>query len=793
MLRSPKMHLRLARRLGLGCALAFLAMTSINAQSVLDSISAPADLELSGSISLVMDTARAMIDVRPDERDPPQTKPSITLRHLPATLSGWRIDGETGSLQWPIYVAANEAPSLTRFRLSYRSSAAVLPDTSTLTLAINDVVVGRIGIASPARIAPIDFDIPAGLLRGGFNAVRLSVEQRHGVDCSLGATYELWTDVVPGLSGFLANNDAPPPITLSDLAALRVRSDGAMPIEVMVGRRMKPARVEQVLLAAQAIVLAGRFQMPVVRFVTEATSAEGIRLFVGTSADNASMMPSVTDGNGLTLLPATAGRAPTLIVGGTTEADVAASLAQLLKLATADATGAPAGLRHAADIAGFKVSGGESIRLSDLGLSDTEFSGRMFRRTLTVAMPADVMTADYGKLTIDLAGGYAAGLKPDAQLRVEINGANSASMNLAKSSGDVFRHNEILIPLGQMQPGPNRVDIWAQLATKSDDACDVVATGDHDAKRFLLLANTQMRFPSLARIARAPDLLPFSAGAFPYASSVVPPRLVVPAPDRQSLSAAATIATRMAIAAHAVIPFSFAVTSDHSIAAHTLIVSPAQSLDPKIMDAIGLDPMSVRAAWDNRDAAPDMPASERIVQRVPMSDDIVERWDDMVTQNTVLGSIRATTIAAFRRSTDWAIDLILRPTVTRNAVTSDAALIVAQGFPTNDSENLFTIVTAPSVSALAEGVERLMQPAHWAALRGRLFTMDTDGKRLTSVEATHARYIATQPASLGNARLVAAGWFSLNPMAYVVFVFILAGALAATTMTLVRNVGRRNT
>ncbi len=773
--------------------LAFLATTPAGAQSVLDSISAPADLELSGSVSLVMDTARAMIDAAPDDRDPPQTKPSIMLRHLPATLSGWPINGETGSLQWPIYVTAGEAPTLTRFRLSYRSSAAVLPDRSTLTLAINDVVVGRVGIASPARVVPVDFDIPADALRPGFNMLRLLVEQRHGVDCSLEASYELWTDIVPETSGFVSNSVAPPPITLSDLAALRPRGDGAMPIEVMVGRRMKPERVDQALRAVQAIALAGRFQMPVVRFAPEQTSSEGVRLVVGTSADIASIMPSGTDASGLAMLPAMSGRAPTLLVSGATEADVAASLAQLLKLATATAIGTPAGLQNAADIAGFKVSGGESIRLSELGVSDTEFSGRMFRRTLTVAMPADVMAADYGKLTIDLAGGYAAGLKPDAQLRVEINGANSASVNLAKSSGDVFRHNEILLPLGQMRPGPNRIDISAQLATKADDACDAVAPVDRDANRFLLLASTEIRFPNLARIARAPDLLPFSAGAFPYAGSTVPPRLVVPAPDRQSLSAAATIAARMAVAAQAIIPFSFAVTTNPTTAMHTLIVSPAQSLDPKLMEAIGLDPAAVRAAWDDRGAAQDTPASERIVQRVAMSDDIVDRWNDMVTQNTAWGTIRSATTSALRRGTDWATDLIRRPNVAGNPISPDSKLVIAQGFPANDRDQLVTIVTASNASALAHGVEGLMQPAHWAALRGRLSTMDADGKKLTSVEAAHARYIATQPASLGNARLVAAGWFSLNPMAYVAFVLILAGALAAMTMTLVRNVGRRNT
>ena len=780
----------LVRRLRLSVTVALLAVVPAQAQSVLGTLTAFSESDPGGSISLVMETARAVVDIRPNA---PTKAPAISLRHLPATLAGWRVTGEIGSLQWPVYVSADEATSLTSFRLVYRSAAAVSSETSRLTLTINDVVVGSSGIASPARAAPLEFEIPAGTLRHGFNAVRLSVEQRHGVDCSLDATYELWTDVVAEASGFVIGGDTVP--TLNDLAALRPRDDGGLPIEIVVGQRMTPGRVQQVLLAAQAIALAGRFQMPIVRFATEQTSTAGVRVVIGTSADVSSSMPSGTIGDDLTLLAGGSGRAPTLVVSGATEADVSASLAQLIKLAKANAIGTSSGLRSVANINGFEVMGGEIVRLGDLGVSNVEFSGRAFRQILTIAMPADFLPADSGKLAIDLAGGYAAGLKPDAQVRVEINGQNSASIKLAKSSGDVFRHNEILIPLGQLRPGQNRIEIAAQLAAKSDDACDAVLPLNREAKRFLLLSNTEIRFPHFARMARSPDLLPMSAGAFPYADAIAPPRLVVASPDRQSLAAAATLVARMAVAARTIIPFSFAVSASQTMASHTLIVSPAQALDPKLMDAIGLDPVAVRNAWDAKSVARERPSSgsERIMQHVAAPDDIVDRWSDMVLQNTTMGAIRRTAVSTVRRGADAVSDWVLRPSIDLDPLTPDTALIVAQGYPATDGDHVITVVTASTADALSKGVERLSEPTRWAALRGRLSVIDGDGNLIRSVNAAHARYVATQPASIGNARLVAAGWFSLNPMAYVALLLILAAALAAATMTLVRHVGRRNT
>ena len=132
------------------------------------------------------------------------------------------------------------------------------------------------------------------------------------------------------------------------------------------------------------------------------------------------------------------------------------------------------------------------------------------------------------------------------------------------------------------------------------------------------------------------------------------------------------------------------------------------------------------------------------------------------------------------------------PPVDPNLIKPSTALVVAQGWGPGEGRPIVTVVTAPTASALAHGVERLIQPTRWSRLHGRLTAVDAVGDLVTSVDALQPRYIATQAASLSNSRLIAAGWFSLNPLAYVVALLLVAALLALTTISLIRHVGRRN-
>ena len=105
--------------------------------------------------------------------------------------------------------------------------------------------------------------------------------------------------------------------------------------------------------------------------------------------------------------------------------------------------------------------------------------------------------------------------------------------------------------------------------------------------------------------------------------------------------------------------------------------------------------------------------------------------------------------------------------------------------------NLSTIVTAPDAARLKAGVECLAHPQVWSRLGGRISALDQD-ETISFVEAGEGqRLVATQGFDIANSRLVAAGWLSLNPFAYVGLALLLVIGLAASTLWLVLNSGRR--
>ena len=105
--------------------------------------------------------------------------------------------------------------------------------------------------------------------------------------------------------------------------------------------------------------------------------------------------------------------------------------------------------------------------------------------------------------------------------------------------------------------------------------------------------------------------------------------------------------------------------------------------------------------------------------------------------------------------------------------------------------NVTTIVTAPDGATLRAAVGCLFEPQVMAQVHGRLATLDASRGTVTATDATTFRYRSSGPVSLGNARLVLAGWFSLNPAAFVGVALFSALCLSGSTLWFVRGVGRR--
>lgn len=773
----------------------------------------------------------------------------IVLRHLSNNIQGFRLSGEIATSEWPIFLTAAQAKQKLRFQVGYLTAVSVMPEASYLTLTVNDTVVGRVNIRATHTVRSVTFDIPAGLIQPGFNSVRLSAEQRHRVDCSIQATYELWTQIDPSRTGLLIPRAAGGVTNLSELASLSPDSQGALPVRAVVPGRTSLANVERIIRVAQVISLAGRFEQPVVDIGPLADGQYGLNLVIGTAQDLVGLegLPALgpVTGPRLAVLPQVAGRRTTIVVTGINDSEVSQALAQF-DVGTA-LTGTEAGIRAASAFPGYRMDGGQRVTLKDLGVVSEEFGGRLFRAAFNVIMPPDFYPADYAKATLELAGGYAPGLTTEAQVVVSVNGRNAVSRKLPKSGGDVFTQAPVPLPLSAMRPGLNRVEIEAQVPTASDVACDPLASIS-GSNRFLFLDSTQLEIPKIARIARMPDLAVTTTGAFPFAGSETRSRLVVPSPDRESIGAAATLAAQMAIAAGEPIDFGLSASMPEGNAP-TLVVAPARGLDPDYFRLAGIEPGDVNAAWasrfDDRDTylrEETLPAFERaardrlIMQRnFPASCRMAkpaggfEQADRTAWRRT----LDTTTVATLptgpvsgKLYEDWTQKLNSRSGVTRSVsgyfdsarnwidtrwyrigqaasslfvntvhpvkIPPRASLMMAQNITGDTRNDVVTLVTAPNSAALATSVACLVDPRVWQTVSGRVSFLDASEGSVTVVPADDPRLIVTQPLTLGNTRLIAAGWLSLNNHVYVALALAAAMLLALSTTLFVQGVGRRN-
>jgi hypothetical protein len=769
------------------------------------------------------------------------------MRHLTNNIQGFRLTGEIGQSEWPMYLTEAQTRRKLSFRIGYLAAISVMPEASKLTLTINDSVVGRVNIIGTRGVRTASFDVPAGLLKSGFNSIRISAEQRHRVDCSLKATYELWTQIDPTQTGLLMQRADSGVQTIGDLAALPVDEQGSLPIRAITPARASMGSVERAIRAVQMISLAGRFAQPVVDFGSLAQGDFGLNLAVGPISELSSQLEGVTLGPVLgprvAVIPMANGLRTTVVVTGRDDEDVEEALQQFSVAAAMK--GSPEGLRAAAAFPGFRMDGGQRTKLRELGIASQEFSGRLFRAAFNVILPPDFYSADYAKAYLDMAGGYAAGLTREAQIIVSVNGRNAVNFKLAKSSGEAFKTNPMPLPLGSMQPGLNRIEIEAHLPMESDSACDPMAAMS-GANRFLFLDATEIEMPQIARIARMPDLAVTATGAFPYGHGQSRPTLAVLSPTRETVAAAATLAAHLAIAAGRPLDFRLSVTEPGPGEGPSLVIAPASMVDPALLASVGLAPDDLSKIWRDRIEAsaasqPDQlsryerQARHRLVlqrnfpatchmptpqggfrnaerraamlnggdsvasSEAPSTErDLFAEWDsNLRNQPGFFARVSWIVQAPFSYAAQWVVSAreriygLLDAPVATPALTRNASLVIAQSIAGSQASDVKTLVTAPDAATLAHSVACLVDPRVWRQISGGMAVLNMSDAQIIASPAQDTRLISTQPFTLQNARLIAAGWFSLNNKVYVGLALLLGLILALTTSLFVRNVGRR--
>ena len=743
---------------------------------------------------------------------PVPAAPTEIVRRLPANLGGFRLAGEWARSEWAVHLTATQAQAVRRFRLGHVTAISALPEGSHLTVLVNDKVVHQQPLRKVGAPVMSEIAIPAGLLQPGYNAVRIMAQHRHRVDCSPAATHELWTSLDGALSGFVLPADlAHKDLTgFADLASLMPAADGSLPIRIRVDGTLPAAMMSRALRAAQLVALSTGTAQPVVSFGETETDSAGVTLVVGTRDDLAAMadlgpMPAVPAGSHGFVAPGSrliAGRAPVYAVSGRDLGEIDQALdGWSAQLAARNIRGTAPGLAAARRMAGLAVSGeGERISLAMTGLADMSFTGRVLKVALDLALPADILPADYDRLILNLAGSHRADLEAGASILVEVNGELAATQKLGRSTASALDRNQIFLPLRLLRPGQNRIVITAETVARSDATC---APGlAPEAMRLELLAASELVLPRIARVGRLPELaMALNGGPGPEAGSRERV-LHVPAPGRQAMAAAATLTTRMAVAAGRPVPHVLMLTPPAADGRDLLIVAPAPALDPDVMRQAGLDPERVRQAWQAQ-TGPEQPLARR--QR-HLDDELsagcllpqptapeADRKIPVPEQGRGPAAAPGLSLARLWQMAslpDGALPRFALPAADKppSLVAPDAVLLLAQGLTAGG--RTVTIVTSASPAALMLGVQCLGKGDGWSSIGGQLTALRGDGTTAAQRSGAAIRYVSTQPPAIGNLRLVAAGWFSLNPIVYMALSLLLGLIVAVATLWLVRNTGR---
>ena len=731
-------------------------------------------------------------DLAPNEAQAREALNSI--HRIGADSRQLRFEGETASRVWPIYATSGETTAQARLHIAYTNAISVMPEASNIVVSVNDVAVARSAIAAGGDLTALDVELPKGLLKPGYNALRIAVSQRHRVDCSLEATYELWTQVDLATSGLTFPGQPDPSIvSLEDLPAISPGPDGAVVIHAVTGHGATLQDLDALMLGVEYVAIRGGFARPEVVIDEAIGDKPGLYLVVG--ADESLVQRGLESvarlGSGLSFTGSDVAGRTVLVVNGPNDDGVRESLAALAPPGWDQSRRATAaGERALVNAGGFRAAGDSRFVLRDLGVDSEDFSGRLYRAGFDIVLPPDFYPADYDKMSLLIDASYAAGLGAGSQILVRVNDKEAGSLPLRNPRGDTLKARQVTVSLSALRPGFNHVVIEAQTPTDADKACAVDATLAAN-KRFSLSETTEIVIPRIARIARLPDLAVTTASGFPY-ERVEPATLFVANKRPLTLGAAATLLARVAVAARRPMHMRLSDDVNDLMKGSALLFTATGAGSFGLSDRFRLDIPSMKAAWAHAGDSADGDEPDAVAKPSANGEQNFDQWADTPASVHPKLDFPAQMRAIYDRyinvhAEDFAV---LRKGDDVFTPPPSATLVVAQAKGVAPGST-WSLVLAPDDEALARGVDALVAPTAWSHVEGRAIALNPKTGGLITTASSAPYFIATASLAPANFRLIAAGWLSSDSDAYAGLVLAMAVVFGAVSFAYVRRRGVR--
>ena len=698
------------------------------------------------------------------------------------------LAAESANREWTIYLTPDEAQAATTLNYGYQNSVVVAPEASTLSVLVNDTVIGEEPIRSPNEVATRRYDIPPGLMRPGSNKISFRASQRHRTDCTVQSTFELWSQILPDRT-FIefdrARMKSAP--SINDVRAVGVDSRGQTRFNIVAPKLEQSAAAPPLLGLAQALGMLASMPNQVFNFATELPAQSGpgeMTIAVGTAAELERILPKLPDGartGGVTTFvehPAT-GKPLLVLTGPTWEALqglVEGMLAPVDRpqntprdaLTTQRWFGANTPL----------LTSGARMTFASLGLRTAEFSGRRFRTSFTLGMPADFYGDAYGEARILLDAAYTAAVQPGSQIDIYVNGNIAATVPMTTKGGDLLQHLPINFTMRHFRPGVNLIEMEAILFTHADAVCAPGTTADNEP-RFALFDTSELQIPNFARIAQLPNLAAASGTGFPFGRGGQTVDLFIDRNDTDTLSATATLLSKLAVTAGRpirLVPKASALAMSEGDA---IFVGPISQIPPLAIARTHLSEESAKT-WGISDGTASQSAST----------DMLDQWRQKTS------SAWSAPFAAVNEWLKKTIDLPLTslrfaPREEASFVPPDVvSLVMAQGL--SPSENgAWLLLTAPTTDQLRQGTAAMTEQSNWEQLAGSLTHYAASTKEIKNRAVSQFSFVPTQPWSFWNARLITANWLSTNILSYALLLVGFSILLGLATSALLRRFGKR--
>ncbi|MDQ0322414.1 hypothetical protein QO002_004620 [Pararhizobium capsulatum DSM 1112] len=731
-------------------------------------------------------------DAQPSDAQPAQDIPAETesFRRYMLPSKDLNLAGEVDQAAWTVYLTAEQAASATTFNIGYQNAILVAPETSRLTVSINDVELADEALRSAEGPSDLNLTVPKGLLKPGANLLRLRATQRHRTDCTIQSTYELWSNI-SGERTYLNFDGRAPSLlsTIDDVRAVGVDDKGLTQFNLVAPGIERPSATVPLLRLSQG--LATLANMPNQSVTIEASAPAKdlpgrLTVLVGTADELQPLLPA---------LPAEAGSGPiatfvndarsggsVLVVSGPTWEAVSSAIESIV--APSDA--APdsrrdviATQRWMAPDVPFLFSGA-NIRLSQLGLKSENFPGRRFRTQFNLAVPADFYANAYGEAVLLLDAAYAQSVLPGSHIDIYVNGNIASTVPISATGGGILRHLPINVTLRHFRPGVNTITIEAILNTGEDKACAPGSTAA-DTPRFALFDTTEFHMPDFARIAQLPNLSAVAGTGFPYGRATAPVPLFMDRLDSDTLSAAATFLARIASGSGHPVPIETVASPSLIGNRDAIFVGTLSQMPPTVFTQLNIAATN-QTIWGGSETDGGDEAETQVA---------FDEWRDKLPGGAL--SVQVTALEDWlKRNFDISLNsLRLTPAPEpRFSPARDASLIIAQG-ASPEEHGTWTVVAGRTGRELKDAMLAVSARENWTQITGHVASYQPDAKTIQTVPVAGFELVPTLPPSFANYRLIAANWLSSNILSYALLLAALAVILGLATAALLTNLGRR--